>query len=796
MMWPTLVSFLLVALCQGGYTRVAVDEYRSYTNLCIGILSKAENVDKRQHIRETWMQFRAIKEKRQVIVIFVIAATTIQKEVRWVELEMKENKDVLYLEDQPEGYRNLPHQTHRMFDFFTSEPNASQYKCKLILKGDDDLYISPRRLMKTYRHLDIETEWVEKLGTDMVLAGWTHPGPPVHRAGKWGVTMAEYPHQKWPKAASGPLYGASFALARRLAELYTSNGRKVPVHLEDISVALHIQYLQQRGEKIAWLHDDSFKPGYDCIDKGYNVLISEGAPMYLDFRTGLESMFANEKKMLREKKESGFCVRGTYTDEFALRRTRDAVVGRNGSKDAVFGQFKKCRQLAASVRDYFSDGPRRIGTRGDTRGLQEEFESFWNNHIPLDSECGLTRGEREGDPPGVRIVYYDSKWMNIHHELLSVPWLKKQSSLWLPRDQQDLPGGLPVQVKCALNFTCVVSDDSSPASIDSANLVVFAADHEYFSRDPRLERKLPRLREERAERIGKDAAAAAPLLYAGALREAVGRLPEGHWAKYERQITYDVEKSWSVNGYLDESIGDMMREMSESRTFFPLDKRKGNPDGPSPLAFVTRQCQGGPLVDPQFGIPDGRTQRSNFVLELRKHIGVDSYGNCLSSRPWPKDHMGDKHHVMRTHKYCLAIENAPWERWYHTEKIWDCWKAAAVPVYVGHPETIKWFLPTEDAAIIWPDTTDAAGLAKLILSETEEQWEKRREWMGFPSFKWQERMLGYQNTDAVCRLCKATSEELQRLKSMGGSGVESNEDVAADAQWSEEDNVCPVVAAA
>ncbi len=36
---------------------------------------------------------------------------------------------------------------------------------------------------------------------------------------------------------------------------------------------------------------------------------------------------------------------------------------------------------------------------------------------------------------------------------------------------------------------------------------------------------------------------------------------------------------------------------------------------------------------------------------------VDSYGVCAHNRDWPEGFKKDKEHVMRNHKFCIAMEN-------------------------------------------------------------------------------------------------------------------------------------------
>jgi alpha-1,4-fucosyltransferase len=73
-----------------------------------------------------------------------------------------------------------------------------------------------------------------------------------------------------------------------------------------------------------------------------------------------------------------------------------------------------------------------------------------------------------------------------------------------------------------------------------------------------------------------------------------------------------------------------------------------------------------------------------LVRQLQQ-LGTDmvaSFGRCANNAAWPEGWEKDKHHVSQMHKFCIAMENNLGDD-YVTEKVWDCLRAGAVPVYYG-----------------------------------------------------------------------------------------------------------------
>ncbi|KAN0041363.1 hypothetical protein ACTFIV_003902 [Dictyostelium citrinum] len=96
-----------------------------------------------------------------------------------------------------------------------------------------------------------------------------------------------------------------------------------------------------------------------------------------------------------------------------------------------------------------------------------------------------------------------------------------------------------------------------------------------------------------------------------------------------------------------------------------------------------------------FGV---QSNREEYVKELMKHIVVDSYGRCLGNMETEKelqrlsdDPFENKKKVLSKYKFTIVFENSICKD-YVSEKILDTFIAGSVPIYMGHPNTLK-YLP-------------------------------------------------------------------------------------------------------
>ena len=115
--------------------------------------------------------------------------------------------------------------------------------------------------------------------------------------------------------------------------------------------------------------------------------------------------------------------------------------------------------------------------------------------------------------------------------------------------------------------------------------------------------------------------------------------------------------------------------------------------------------------NPRFRKPEFYSTRIKAMSALSKHNAVDLYGRgwkkwYSKQSLWPtyfiylknilkiyKGECESKYDVLSNYKFCLCFENTPMEG-YITEKIFDCFYAGTIPVYLGDPK-VNEYIPKE-----------------------------------------------------------------------------------------------------
>ncbi|HSH41470.1 MAG TPA: glycosyltransferase family 10 [Arenicellales bacterium] len=110
-------------------------------------------------------------------------------------------------------------------------------------------------------------------------------------------------------------------------------------------------------------------------------------------------------------------------------------------------------------------------------------------------------------------------------------------------------------------------------------------------------------------------------------------------------------------------------------------------------------------------------ERDDFVRDLSRHIGVDSYGRCLNNRDWRDVERGldarePEQSLIAAYRFYLAIENSRCDD-YVTEKLLRALAVGTVPVYRGAPN-IRELLPDPDAVVSTDDFDTPADLAAYL----------------------------------------------------------------------------------
>ncbi|KAL0125304.1 hypothetical protein PUN28_004436 [Cardiocondyla obscurior] len=118
---------------------------------------------------------------------------------------------------------------------------------------------------------------------------------------------------------------------------------------------------------------------------------------------------------------------------------------------------------------------------------------------------------------------------------------------------------------------------------------------------------------------------------------------------------------------------------------------------------------------------DTASDRDRYVLELMKHIRIDSYGACVNNAQLDDRLKNNYLDILNNHeflsfvakyKFTIAFENAICND-YITEKLWRPLIVGSIPIYYGSPSFKDW-LPNNKSAISILDFASPAELAKLL----------------------------------------------------------------------------------
>ncbi|ORZ22638.1 hypothetical protein BCR42DRAFT_319590 [Absidia repens] len=120
----------------------------------------------------------------------------------------------------------------------------------------------------------------------------------------------------------------------------------------------------------------------------------------------------------------------------------------------------------------------------------------------------------------------------------------------------------------------------------------------------------------------------------------------------------------------------------------------------APILWIAKNCH-------------ASSGREQYINELMKYINIDSYGDCLNTKPFPLD--TSREQLMAKYKFYLAIENANCED-YVTEKLVDTLLYSAVPIIDG-PASYSGYLPNQRSAIrmdAYPDPRELANYIRFL----------------------------------------------------------------------------------
>jgi len=172
----------------------------------------------------------------------------------------------------------------------------------------------------------------------------------------------------------------------------------------------------------------------------------------------------------------------------------------------------------------------------------------------------------------------------------------------------------------------------------------------------------------------------------------------------------------------------------------------------------------------------GALARTAYAAELMEHMQVDSYGQCLHNKDFPKemqfpiyqDHgasMRNKIGIFKDYKFVLVFENNNVTD-YVTEKMMCAIEAGSVPVYMGSPNVHPYWTPGENSVIKTDDFQGPAHLAKHLqfLCDNDDEYNKLFEWKKTgPSEHFKQRFNDCAFYGAECRLCQYLLEQRNKL---------------------------------
>ena len=119
-------------------------------------------------------------------------------------------------------------------------------------------------------------------------------------------------------------------------------------------------------------------------------------------------------------------------------------------------------------------------------------------------------------------------------------------------------------------------------------------------------------------------------------------------------------------------------------------------------------------------------ERDAWVLELMKHVRIDSLGKCLKNGVYP-DNVGTVELISR-YKFFIAFENSVATD-FVTERVFNAWIAGAVPIYRGAPN-IAAFAPAPHSYISADEFASSKELGEYLqyLNTNASAW---REYLSF-----------------------------------------------------------------
>lgn len=541
--------------------------------------------------------------------------------------------------------------------------------------------------------------------------------------------------------AGGPTYAFSGKLGRLIIDEHKK--KSLPfLRLEDVSMSLWIERFNNDGIQIKFIDERRFFRQRVCEERAFNFLLEEGRPLEVNVHQTMRELWERKKFNLNP-----FCLPWTTSEDCMVK-------GRTRNYDRLVKEGKPRAEVEAA--------------EAQVKAAKADQMKKW----------GWTEWRSQEDPIKPKLTKKRQKQEDTQRKKMQKEKEKKTTSGTAPlKDRQkekkpnskaktgtgakgakvlvydDLSGFHPFLWRSG-KVTCSVPCEYTKDHKDLAksDMVLFMADKEFY--EGKKARALP---------TKPDTA-----IFGAVFREALPLYTQRNlkWERYDARISYRRD-DFATYSYMD----DVTQFLKKARQSYaipkpPHTKGKDLKEGQiSHTAHVSLRC--GNTRNPK----DGRYVRMQIIDALLEHTHVDSYGVCQNNRPWPEGYRKDKHHVMVQHKFCVAVENNL-DRDYTTEKLFDCLRAGAVPLYYGNPGWVRQLLPVVDghSSVIFIDDykskNNMKGLVDLLdrLAENEEDYEKYRAWIKNPPQEWLGRLREIENSALPCRICEAVSKGKKQTK--------------------------------
>lgn len=148
---------------------------------------------------------------------------------------------------------------------------------------------------------------------------------------------------------------------------------------------------------------------------------------------------------------------------------------------------------------------------------------------------------------------------------------------------------------------------------------------------------------------------------------------------------------------------------------------------------------------------NSREFRNEMATKLSAYLPLRSYGSVMNNALWPDGRSGDKLHAFKRHRFCLAIENHLDDPEYITEKLWDCYKTASIPIYYGNIG--RAVLPKHSYVNITAFSS-IEKVGEFIRDMTLEDAQSYLEWVNNPPSEFLDFWKTRSYKSILCRLCE------------------------------------------